>query len=225
VTGAWPEGKRRDTFPVPCFARAALGISGGWYAICFGHRVPLDTRTKRLARTVLLLSVSSLAGIALITELNARQDTPVKNAVYSPFYTYQNPLRQPEISYPVAVSQADTGSLLSKLLSVRWVACLSSLGVLWLGASCYLHAEHSKRKRIRRKTELTRENPPKMNPLATVPARPATPVKKEDIRRIPVFSPTTMRNRFVHRQVTAPCQSRFRPTALAASQTRFGRLK
>ena len=202
-----------------------MEIGVGWYASCFGHCVPLETRTKRLARTVLLLSACSLAGIALVTAVKARQVSPLKNTGYFPVYTYQNPFSRPNTLYPVAASQANVGGLSGKLFSVRWVACLASLGVLWLGASCYLYGGHSKQKRIHSTAEHATKSQAKMNPLASVPARPVTLVRKEDNRRTPVLSRTATRNRFVHRQVTAPCQSRFRPTALASSQTRLGRLQ
>lgn len=184
----------------------------------------LETRTKKLARTVFLISAGSVAVIALVIALTAPQNIPARHAAGFRVYTYQNPFSRPENMSPATLSAANTDGLLNKLFSVKCLAGMSSLGVLWLGASCYLYGGHSKRKRIRHTVEFSVQNRPKMNPLACVPPKPVTRVGEEDTVRITVLPRATVRNRFVHRHVTAPCQSRFRPTALGSSQTRFGRL-
>ena len=185
----------------------------------------LEPQTKKLARTVLFISAGSVAIIALVVTLTARQDVAMRQAASFPVYTYQNPFSQPDNPSPAALSEANAGGPLSKLFSIRWFAGLSSLGTLWLGASCYLYGGQRKRKRIQHPIESATKNQAKMNPLATVPARPVMFVGKEDTARVTILPRSTTRNRFVHRQITAPCQSRFRPIALVSRQTRFGRLK
>jgi len=184
-----------------------------------------ETRTKKLARTVLRISAGSVAIVALVVTLTARQNGVMQQAASFPVYTYQNPFSQPDHPSPVALTEANAGGPLGKLLSIRWFAGLFSLGTLWLSASCYLYGGQRKRKRIQRPIESVTKTQAKMNPLATVPARPVMFVRKEDTARVTILPRPTKRNRFVHRQITAPCQSRFRPIALVSRQTRFGRLK
>jgi hypothetical protein len=198
--------------------------SHDWYAFCFCPVVHLETRTKKLARTVLIFSAGSLAFIVLVAALSARQNTPARHMAAIPVYTYQNPFGRLDTRPSPAASKASVGGPVSELLSVRLLAGLSALGTLWLGASCYLYGGQKRRKRIHRAIEFAAKNQAKMNPLATVPVKPVTFVRKEDTVRIRVLPRVTTRNRFVHRQVTAPCQSRFQPTALTSSQARFGRL-
>lgn len=185
----------------------------------------LETLTKKLARTVLVISACSLALVFLSAMLAARQSIPERYAADSPIYTYQNPFNRPDVVSSAVSAGAGVDSQFSRLLSVKCLAGLSSLGTLWLGASCYLYGGQRKRKRVHRAIEYAAKNQVKMNRLATVPARPVMFVGKEDTVRITVVPRPMTRNRFVHRQVTAPCQSRFRPTALGLNQTRFGRLK
>jgi hypothetical protein len=187
--------------------------------------VHLETQTKQLARTVLLFSAGSVAAVALVVALTVRQDVAMRTAALFPVYTYQNPFSQPDNPSPAALSEANIGGPLSKLLSVKWFAGLSSLGTLWLSASCYLYGGQRKRKRIQNSFKYAAKNQAKMNPLATVPAKPVIFVGKEDTSRATILPRPTIQNRFVHRQITAPCQSRFRPIALISRQTRFGRLK
>ncbi len=184
---------------------------------------------KNLAQTLLcLFPVCSLAVVVLFVAVNARHPASVANSAIFPVYTYQNPFSQPTGTAPIALSQANTGGTLTKLLSVRWFAGLSGLGALWLGASYCLYGGHQKRKRIRRNTACTTGNPARMNALAVIPARPVLPVAEQGKVSFPVFTvpcQTKTRRCFAHRTNTAPCQSRFRPTTLVSSQTRFGRLK
>jgi hypothetical protein len=187
--------------------------------------VHLETQTKKFARTVLLFSAGSIAAVALVVALTARQDFTVRQAASFPVYTYQNPYSQPDNPSPASLSGANAGGPLGKLLSVNWFAGLSGLGTLWLGASCYLYSGQRKRKRIQRPTQSATKNQAGITTLATVPAKPVIFVRKEDRLRVTILPRPTMRNRFVHRQITAPCQSRFRPIALVSSRTRFGRLK
>jgi hypothetical protein len=203
----------------------SLGSAQGWYAFCFPLDVHLETLTKKLARTVLVISACSLAVVVLGAKLTARQNISVRHTADSPIYTYQNPFNRPDVVSSVTSAGTGVASHFSRLLSFKCLAGLSSLGTLWLGASCYLYGGQRKRKRVHRAIEFAAKNQVKMNPLATVPAKPVTFVGKEDTVRITVLPRPMTRNRFVHRQVTAPCQSRFRPTALGLNQTRFGRLK
>lgn len=187
--------------------------------------MPLETRTKKLARTVVAISAGSLAVILLGAGLNAPQEVSAKQATHWPVYTYQYPFGQPSPLSPTALPEANAAGSTSKLLSVKWFAGLSSLATLWLSASCYLYGGQRKRKRIQHRSESAPNSPRKMNPLATVPAKPVMFVRKEDTVRITILPQSQVRDRCVHRQITAPCQSRFRPISLASSQTRFGRLK
>jgi len=196
-----------------------------WYAFCFRLCVHLDNQPKKLVRSVLFIAAGSLSVAGLVVALNIRQNVSVRPAASFPVYTYQNPFCLPASPSPTVFSKVKAGSSFGKLFSVRWIAGLSSLGTLWLGASCYLSIGQGKRKRIHRTIEYTAKNQAKMNPLASVPAKPVKLVGKEDTVRITILPRTTIRPRCVHRQVTAPCQSRFRPTSLVSSQTRFGRLK
>jgi hypothetical protein len=187
--------------------------------------VHLETRTKKRARTVLLISAGSVAVVALLVALTTRQNVVLSQAAAFPVYTYQNPFSGPAYTPSVAHSGANAGSPSGKLLSARWFAGLSGLGTLWLSASCYLYGGQRKRKRVQRPIENARKYQPNLNVSSTVPAKPVTFVRKEDTARGATLSRPTKRNRFVHRQITAPCQSRFRPIALLSSQTRFGRLR
>ena len=186
------------------------------------------TQTKKLAQTLCLFSACSLAAIALFVAATTRHHASVQYSANFPVYTYQNPFSQPAGTSPVAFSQVHAGGTLTKLLSVRWFAGLSGLGTLWLGASCYLYSGQRKRKRIRHNLEYNTGTPTRMNPLAVVPPRPVMPVAEQDKVPFPVFTircRTKTRGCFTHRTTTAPCQSRFRPTTLVSSRTRFGRLK
>jgi hypothetical protein len=196
------------------------------------------TQTKNLAQTLFLFSACSLAAIFLFVAATARHHDSAQYSVNSPLYTYQNPFNQPASPSPSAFSQANAGStltssMLTKLLSVRWFAGLSGLGALWLGASCYLYGGHRNRKRVRHNAEYTMDTPTRMNPLAAIPPKQVMPVAEQDKVSFPVSTvlcrPNT-RSCFAHRTTIAPCQSRFRPTTLrpttlASSRTRFGRLK
>ena len=166
-----------------------------------------------------------MAVIALVVALTARQNVALRQAASFPVYTYQNPFSRLDHPSSARLAGANAGTLSGKLLSVRWFAGLSGLGTLWLSASCYLYGGQKKRKRIERPIPSTAKNQAKMNVSPTVPARAAIFVRKEDTMRATILPRPTKRNRFVHRQVTAPCQSRFRPITLLSSQTRFGRLK
>ena len=193
----------------------------------------LETQTKKLAQTIFLFSACSLAAIVLFVAATTRHTAPVQYPVNFPVYTYQNPFSQPASTSPSAFSQANAGGTLRKLLSVRWFAGLSGLGALWLGASCYLYGGHRNRKRVRHNAEYTMDTPTRMNPLAAIPPKQVMPVAEQDKVSFPVSTvlcrPNT-RSCFAHRTTIAPCQSRFRPTTLrpttlASSRTRFGRLK
>jgi hypothetical protein len=188
--------------------------------------VHLETQTKKLAQTLCLFSACSLAAIVFFVAATTRHHASVR--ANFPVYTYQNPFSQPASTPPIAFSQANAGGTFTQLLSVRWLAGLSGLGALWLVASCYLYSGHRKIKRISHNVEYTMDSPTRMNPLAVIPPRPVMPVAEQDKVSFPVSTVrcrTRIRGSFAHRTTTAPCQSRFRPTALVSSQTRFGRLK
>jgi hypothetical protein len=190
--------------------------------------VHLETPTKKLAQTLFLFSACSLAAIVLSIAATTRHHTSAPYSANFPVYTYHNPFHQPAGTSATAVSQANAGGALTKLLSVRWFAGLSGLGALWLGTGYFLYGGHRKRKRIRHNVEYAPETPARMNPLAVIPSRPVLPVAEQGKVSFPVLTvrgKAKTRGCFVHRTTTAPCQSRFRPTTLASSQTRFGRLK
>lgn len=187
-----------------------------------------ETPTKKLAQTRFRFPACLLAAIVLLAAATTRHHASAPYSANFPVYTYQNPFHQPAGTSSTAVSQANAGGALTKLLSTRWFAGLSGLGALWLGASCYLYGGHRKRKRIRHNVECTLDTPARMNPLAVIPSKPVLPVVEQGKVSLPVLpgrGQTKTRGRFVHRTTTAPCQSRFRPTTLVSSQTRFGRLK
>jgi hypothetical protein len=190
--------------------------------------VHLETQTKKLAQALFLFSACSLAAIVLFVAATTRHHASAPYSANFPVYTYQNPFDQPAGPSSTAVSQANAGGTLTKLLSVRWVAGLSGLGALWLGASCYLYGGRRKRKQIRHNVQYALDTPARMNPLAVIPPRPVLLVAEQGKVSFPVLTvrgKTKTRGGFAHRTTTAPCQSRFRPTTLVSSQTRFGRLK
>jgi hypothetical protein len=190
--------------------------------------VHLGTQTKKLAQTLFLFSACSLAAMVLFIAATTRHHDSAQYSANFPLYAYQNPFSQPASTSPGAFSQANAGGTLRKLLSVRWFAGLSGLGALWLGASCYLYRGHRNRKRVRHNVGYAMDIPTKMNPLAVIPPRQVMPVVEQGKVSFPVLTgcrKTKTRGCFAHRTTTAPCQSRFRPTTLVSSQTRFGRLK
>jgi hypothetical protein len=190
--------------------------------------VHLGIQTKKLAQTLCLLSACSLAAIVLFVAATTRPHASVPYSANSPVYAYQNPFSQPASASPDAFSHANADGTLTKLPSVRWFAGLSGLATLWLGASCYLYGGQHKRKRIRHHVEDATSTPTRMNPLAVIPPRSVVPVAEQGKVSFPVLTvrgKTKTRGGFTHRTSTAPCQSRFRPTTLISSQTRFGRLK
>lgn len=184
----------------------------------------VETQTKKLARSVLLFSASSLCAIIFCTTA-ARHHAVAHRSLNVPIYTYQNPFNVTASVSSPAYREAKVGVKLTKLASVRWFLGLSGLAALWLASSWYLSGEWAKRMRNQRKIRyLTAEVPAKMNPLATVP-KPIMRVSKKDDLRPAVLGQTVTRGLFAHRKTTAPCQSRFRPVTLISSQTRLGRLE
>lgn len=200
----------------------------GWYAFCFGQRVHLETQSKKLAQTLCLVSACSLAVIVLFVAATTRHDASGQYSTNFPVYTYQDPFSPPAGTSSGADSQVKAGGTLAKLFSVRWFARLSGLGILWLGASFYLSSGWRKSKRIHDNIGCPMDTPTCMNPLAIIPPRQTMPVAEQDKVSFPVSTVlcrSKTRGSFAHRATTAPCQSRFRPTTLASSRTRFGRLK
>ena len=189
----------------------------------------LETQTKKLAQTFFLLMACLLAGIAFLVAARTQRHASTQYSANSPLYTYQNPFGQPANTSSIAFSQANAGGALSKMLSVSWIMGLSGLGALWLGASFYLYGGHRRNgKPIDRNREKTADTETRMNPLAVIPPRQIMPVAEQDKVSLPVSTVlcrTKTRGSFAHRTITAPCQSRFRPTTLASNQPRFGRLK
>jgi hypothetical protein len=185
----------------------------------------VETQTKKLARTVLLFSASSLCAIILCAAAVPRHSTAAARSVNVPIYTYQNPFGMTASASPIAFLQTKAGSLLTKVVSVKWFLGLSGLGTLWLASAWYLRCGLAKRRHIHRKASyLITDIPVKMNPLAAIP-EPRARVLKLDASRPSVLRQKVTRSSFAHRKTTAPCQSRFRPVTLVSSQTRLGHLK
>jgi hypothetical protein len=184
----------------------------------------VETQTKKLARSVLLFSASSLCAIILCVAAQ-RHNTAVHRSLNIPIYTYQNPFSLTASPSSPAWLETKAGRIFAKMASTPTLLGLSGLAMLWLVASWYLSGGWSKRRQNHRKTRLvTTEIPARMNPLAAIP-RPSICVSKTDDSRPVVHGQTGTRVLFVHRKTTAPCQSRFRPVTLVSSQTRLGRLK
>jgi len=184
----------------------------------------VETQTKKLARSALLFSASSLCAIIVCTAAH-RHYTVVDRSVNVPIYTYQNPFGPTASTSLAALSATKAGGMFTKLITTKAFMGLSGLAMLWLGSSWYLSGGWAKRRQNHRKTRrVTMDFPTKMNPLAAIP-RPIIRVSKTDDGRPVVHGQTGTRDRFVHRKTTAPCQSRFRPVTLVSSQTRLGRLK
>jgi hypothetical protein len=186
------------------------------------------TQTTKLAQTLFLIAACSLAAMVLLIAATTRHHDSARYSANFPLYAYQNPFSLPASSSPGAFSQATAGGTLKKLLSVRWFAGLSGLGALWLGASWYLYRGHRNEKRVQHHVGYTMDNPAKMNPLAVIPPRQVMPVVEQGKVSFPVLTVCRKAKTpgcFAHRTTTAPCQSRFRPTTLVSSRTRFGRLK
>jgi len=184
----------------------------------------VETQTKKLARSVLLFSASSLCAIIVCTAAH-RHYALVDRSVNGPIYTYQNPFGLTASATLPALSETKAGGIFSKLITTKAFLGLSGLAMLWLGSSWYLSGGWAKRRQNHRKTRhVTQDFPTQMNPLAAIPS-PIIRVSKTDDARPVVHGQTGTRGRFVHRKTTAPCQSRFRPVTLVSSQTRLGRLK
>jgi len=184
----------------------------------------VETQTKKLARSVLLFSASSVCVIILCTAAH-RHYAPVDRSVNVPIYTYQNPFGPTASISSPARSETKAGGIFTKLITTKAFLGLSGLAMLWLGSSWYLSGGSAKKRQNHRITRhVTTDIPTRMNPLATLPS-PIMRVSKTDGARPVVHGQTGTRDRFVHRKATAPCQSRFRPVTLVSSQTRLGRLK
>jgi hypothetical protein len=186
--------------------------------------VYVETQTIKLARTVLLFSVSSLSAILFCTAA-ARHNVVAHRFVNVPIYTYQNPFSPPPRTSSTASQETRIGGSLSRLASAKGLLGLSGLATLWLVSSWCLSGELAKKRRNHRKTgSFATDVPAKMNRLAVIP-KPVLRVSKKDDTRLVVPGQTGSRGSFTHRKTTAPCQSRFRPVTLVTSQTRLGRLK
>ena len=186
----------------------------------------IETQTKRLARTVFLFSATSLCTILVCVGVTHWTKASVQQTANFPVYTYQNPFNVTDNASSDVSPGAKADSILSNLLSANCLLTLSGLGALWLVSTWLSHSRGKTRKRVPRQVNYATST--KMNPLAILPV---IHVQKQDTFCPSVFCrPTTPRS-LAHRKTTAPCQSRFRPitltasqTRLAASQTRFGRL-
>ncbi len=184
----------------------------------------VETQTKKLARTVLLFSISSLSAILFCT-LAARYNAVAHRSVNVPIYTYQNPFGLTPSASSAAFQETKIGGSLSQLASTKGLLGLAGLATLWLVSSWYLSGEWAQKRRNHRKNRYsTTDVPAKMNRLAVLP-NPVVRVSKKDDTRPVVPGQTGTRGSFTHRKTTAPCQSRFRPVTLVSSQTRLGRLK
>jgi hypothetical protein len=180
----------------------------------------VETQTKRLARTVFLFSASSLCAILVCLGVTHQTKTSAAQTANFPVYTYQNPFTVADNTFPEVLSGAKAGSVLANLFSVKCLLGLSCLGTLWLVSTWYFQSGRTAKKRAHR--QVSYSTSAQMNPLAILPV---IRVQKQDTFCPPVFSRPTTSGSMAHRKDTAPCQSRFRPITLAASQTRFGRLE
>lgn len=179
----------------------------------------IETRTKRLARIIFLFSASSFCAILVCLTVTHRAKVSAPPTVSSPIYTYQNPFKVTANTASAVLPEAKAGGLLTNLFSAKCLLGLLGLGTLWF-ASVWLSPGGGKtQKQVPRQAGSTIS--PKMNPLAILPVNR---VQKQDTFCPPVICQATISRSVAHRKSTAPCQSRFRPIALAASQTRFGRL-
>lgn len=180
----------------------------------------IQTQTKRLAQTIFLFSAASLCAILACMAVTARHNVPAPRTANFPLYTYQNPFQEADNASSAAFSKAKAGGTVARLTSVKSFLGLSGLGMLWVVSTWYLSGRSMKKPIHRHVSVVTQV---KMNPLAVLPES-ARVVPKEDTFRPSVFCRTTTPCLHPQRKITAPCQSRFRPVALVASQARFGRL-
>jgi hypothetical protein len=183
-----------------------------------------EIQTKRLAQKILLFTACSACVILLCAVATSRHNTLAQRSLNIPVFTYQNPFRLAESTSTTAASPAKAGGLLNQLFSVKWALRLTGLGTLWLASTWYLTRGLTPKKHIHRKVKYAiGEATEKMNPLAILP-NPINPVAKQDNSRPAVLCQTNTRCLVMHRKVTAPCQSRFRPVTLVSRQTRLGHL-
>jgi len=186
----------------------------------------VETQTKRLARTIFLFSATSLCAILVYLAVIHQVRASAAQTVNSPVYTYQNPFTVADNTASDVLPGVKAGSVLANLFSVKSLLGLSCLGMLWLASSWYIQGSRNTKKRAHRQVSCSTSA--QMNPLAILPV---IRVQKQDTFCPPVFCRPTTSCSLANRNTTAPCQSRFRPitllasqTRLAASQTRFGRL-
>jgi hypothetical protein len=179
----------------------------------------IETQTKRPARTIFLFSASSLCGMLVSLAVTHQVKVVVPQTANFPVYTYQNPFSVADNASSAVSPGTKTGNVLTKLFSAKGLLGLSGLGALWLASTWYLQGGGKTKKRALRQVSCATSA--EMNPLAILPV---IRVQKQDTFCPPVpCRPATSRS-LAHRKTTAPCQSRFRPITLLASQTRFGRL-
>ena len=179
----------------------------------------VEDRTKRLAQTIFLFSALSLCATLACVAATHRARALAQQAANFPVYTYQNPFSVPANTSSDVLPATKTGSVLANLFSVECLLGLVCLGALWLASTWCLQRGRNTKKRAHR--QVSYSSSAQMNPLAILPV---IRVQKQDTFCPPVFCGPTMSRSLAHRKVTAPCQSRFRPITLAATQTRFGRL-
>lgn len=181
----------------------------------------VETQTKRLARIIFLFSASSFCAIFACLVVTHGTKAPAQQTVnFLPVYTYQNPFRVPGSASSDAVPETKAANVPTRLFSVKCLSGLSALGALWLASTWYLQGgRNTKTRRNRQVRSLTS---PEMNPLAILPV---IRVQNQDTFCPSVLCRPTTSGPLAHRKTTAPCQSRFRPIILAASQTRFERLQ
>lgn len=183
----------------------------------------VETQKGKLAYTAVLFVAFSLGTILLCRAAIAPHHRPAQRSINVPIYTYQNPFSVPDAASSGAISQADSGRAMAKLISGELPLALSGLGVLWLALTRYRKGAGKIKKRVYQKAANAARSPAKMNPLAVLP-KPAIHDSKEDTFYVSPLRPTTTSSSLAHRKVTAPCQSRFRPVKLVSSRPRFGRL-
>ena len=193
-----------------------------------GQGVHLETQTKKLAQTLFLFSACSLAAIVLFVAATTRHHAPAQNsAEFSGLYLSES-IQPAGQHFSHRIFTSERRRYVDKIAFRQVVCGLIRPWSTLVGGKLLLYGGHRKRKRIRHNVEYAMDTPTRMNPLAVIPPRPVMPVAEQDKVSFPVSTvlcTTETRGCFAHRTATAPCQSRFRPTTLVSSQTRFGRLK
>lgn len=177
----------------------------------------VKTQRKKLARTTLLFSASSLCAILVCLAATHHGKASTPRTAILPVYTYQNPFALANNASPAVLPGTKTVGVLTNLVSVKCLLGLWCLGALWLVSTWHLQGGQKTNKRAHRQVSCSTSA--QMKPLAILPV---VRVQKQDTFCPPVFCHPTVTRSPAHRKTTAPCQSRFRPIVLAGRHTRLG---